>query len=345
MSEIPESADPLASDRPASDADSSPDRPASSTARLLLVPLVLVFAAVLVWLWVGWPGREAVSPQDLVRDLGRPNRSHWQQAYALAGLLRDPQQARLKHDSALAAELIALLEAQLDAAQLDSNRVNLRVFLCRALGEFAVPSVQPVLMRASRLERDPAEIVVRRSALEALAAHAVCGGAGTREDSGALVEIVIATARESGQESADKAQRAELRASAAFALGVLGGDPALAQLQRMLDDPNPNVRYNAATGLARHGRTEATPVLLEMLDPHNSEAVAGEVSAAGRAWKHTVVLANAVRAAQQLAERNPQADRQPLVTAIEALVNADLTAAVRSQAREALLALSAKPKQ
>ena len=343
MPDLPESAAPLPSGGSASNAGSLTERPASSSARLLLVPLVLVLAAVLVWLWVRWPGREAVSPQDLVRDLGRPNRSHWQQAYALAELLRDPQHAGLKRDAALATELAALLEAQLDAAQLDANRVNMRIFLCRALGEFTVPSVQPVLIRAGRLERGPAEIAVRRSAVEALAAHAAQGRPGVLENNAALLETLIAAARESGQASAEQTQRAELRASAAFALGVLGGDPALEQLQRMLDDPIPNVRYNAATGLARHGRTAAMPVLLEMLDLHNSEAVAGENSPAGRAWKHALVLANAIRAAQQLVQRNPQADRQPLVTAVQALANADLTPAVRSQAREALLALSAKP--
>ena len=172
------------------------------------------------------------------------------------------------------------------------------------------PSVQPALMRASRLERNPAEIAVRRAAVEAIAAHAASAGPGTLDNDATLAQTLIATAQESGRDSADKSQREELRASVAFALGVLGSDPALAQLQRMLDDPSPNVRYNAATGLARHGHAAALPVLLEMLDPGNPEAVAGEVSAAGRTWKQEAVLVNGIRAAQQWAEQNPQADRR-----------------------------------
>jgi hypothetical protein len=340
----PDADEPLAP--PVSGDADAVERPAASLVRLLFLPLVLVSAIVLVWLFVRWPGRDSVSPHDLVRDLGQPGKSHWQQAYALAELLRGSQHAGLRQDARLAAELSALLDAQLDAGPLDANRINLRVFLCRALGEFTVPSVQSVLLRASRLERSPAEIAVRRSAVEALAAHVAHGGTPDRD--AALVETLLATARESGGEMGAQAQRAELRASAAFALGVLGGEPPLTQLQFMLDDPHPNVRYNAATGLARHGHDAAVPVLLEMLDPGNSAALAGETSAAGRTWKQAVVLSNAIRAAQQWAERNPQADRRSLTAAIEALlhaerIHADLAASVQDQARRTLSALATLP--
>jgi hypothetical protein len=349
---VPESLEPAAEAMPSANAsntggDGAEENPAASPVRLLFIPCVLVFACVLVWLVVRWPGRDSVSPYDLVRDLGQPGKSHWQQAYTLAELLRGPQHAELKQDSRLAAELAALLDAQLDAGQLDPNRINLRVFLCRALGEFTVSSVQPVLVRASRLERNPAEIAVRRAAVEALATHATAPDpAAPNRD--ALLETLLATARETGGESATRGQRAELRASAAFALGVLGGEPALSQLQFMLDDSHPNVRYNAATGLARHGHDAAVPVLLEMLDAGNSQAVANEGSVAGRTWKQAVVLSNAIRAAQQWAERNPQADHRPLTAAIETLLQADsvpagLAPAVQRQARQTLSALGNVP--
>jgi hypothetical protein len=345
VSELPKPAAFVPPDRPASDAGGSSAATAATSARLWFIPLVIVFAVALVWLLIRWPGSRAVTPQEIVRDLGRPGKGHWQQAYALAELLHSPQHAGLKQDTALAAALAALLEAQLDDGSLDASRLNMRIFLCRALGEFTVPAVQPVLLRASRLERNPAEIAVRRAAVEAIAAHAVGVGPGTLDDDTALAQTLIATAQESGRDSADKTQREELRASVAFALGVLGSDPALAQLQRMLDNPSPNVRYNAATGLARHGHAAAFPVLLEMLDPGNPQAVAGEVTAAGRTWKREAVLSNAIRAAQLWAERNPQADRGPLVAAVETLVTADLTVSVRTLARRTLPSLSAKPKQ
>jgi hypothetical protein len=342
VSEPPEPAAFVPPDRPASDAGGAS---AATSARLWFIPLVVVFAVALVWLLSRWSGSRSVSPQEIVRDLGRPGKSHWQQAYVLAELLHSSQHAGLKQDAALAAQLSALLEAQLDDVGLDANRLNMRIFLCRALGEFAVPAVQPVLLRASRLERNPAEIAVRRAAVEAIAAHAVGVGPSTLHNNAALAQTLIATALEGGRDAADKTQREELRASVAFALGVLGSEPALDELQRLLDDPSANVRYNAATGLARHGHTAALPVLLEMLDPGNPQAVAGEVSAAGRTWKREAVLNNAIRAAQQWAQQNPQADHEPLIAAVEALVTADLTVSVRTLARQTLPALSVSPKQ
>jgi hypothetical protein len=342
MSQLPE---PAAFIPPDGSTSGTGRSSAGTSARMWFIPLVVVFAVALVWLLLRWSGSRAVSPHEIVRDLGRPGKSHWQQAYVLAELLHGSQHAGLKQDAALAAQLSALLEAQLDDVALDANRLNMRVFLCRALGEFAVPTVQPVLLRASRLERNPAEIAVRRAAVEALAAHAVGVGPGTLHDDASLVQTLIATAQESGRDAADKTPREELRASVAFALGVLGSEPALAQLQRMLDDPSTNVRYNAATGLARHGHAAALPVLLEMLDPGNPQAVAGEVSAAGRTWKREAVLTNAIRAAQQWAQRNPQADHEPLVAAVETLVTTDVTVSVRTLARQALPSLSVRPKQ
>ncbi len=338
--ELPESAVSIPLDHPTSDVGAPSPVTAATSTRRWFIPLVVLFVVVLVWLLIRWPGKPAVLPQEIVRDLGRPGKGHWQQAYLLADLLHDPQHAAVKQDSALAAELAALLGAQLDAAAVDVNSLNMRIFLCRALGEFVVPAVQPVLMLASRLERSPAEIVVRRAAVEAIAAHAASVGPEVLDHDATLVRTLIATAQESGRDSADKMPRAELRASVAFTLGVLGGGPALAQLQRMLDDPSPNVRYNAAAGLARHGHAAALPVLREMLDLSNPEPVADEVSDAGRTWKRMVVLTNGIRAAQQWAERNPHGDGKPLVAALEMLVTADTTASAKSQAREALRAIS-----
>jgi len=294
---------------------------------------------VLIWAILRWPTRETVTARDLARDLSRPGRSHWQQAYSLAELLRDPRHADLKQDAALAADLAAMLQLQLDAAEMDANRIHLRIFLCRALGEFAVPAVLPVLVQAGRQERGPAEIAVRRAALDALAALASQAGAAALQNDDAVLQTLLAAAQDRGQAATDSGQRAELRASAAFGLGVLGGAPALRELQRLLEDPSPNVRYNAATGLARHGQTAAIPVLLDMLQPENREAIAGEPSATGRAWKQALVWTNAIRATRQLAQRNPTADCRSLAAAMKSLVGSAVPAHVASQAREALLAL------
>lgn len=343
MTDLPESDRVPPPPAPASAAPVLPEPSAAVSApgpfRLLFIPLVLVATMVLIWAVLRWPTRPTVSPRDLVRDLAQPGRSHWQQAYSLAELLRDPDRAELRQDAALAADLAAALQVQLDAVQTDANRINLRIFLCRALGEFAIPAGLPVLIQAARQERSPADVAVRRAALEALAARASHADPPSLQSDDAVLEVLVAAARDRGPATSDPAPRDALRACAAFGLGVVGSQAALAELRPLLDDPIPNVRFNAAAGLARHGHSTAIPVLLEMLALDSPEAVSEEASAAGRAWKQALVWTNALRATRQLAQRNPAADCRSLMAASELLTRADLPAEVRSQARETLATL------
>jgi HEAT repeat protein len=106
---------------------------------------------------------------------------------------------------------------------------------------------------------------------------------------------------------------------------MIGGNEALERLAQMLDDGDPNTRYNAATGLARHGDARALPVLGEMLDPNNTEALVDAEArrdqdvASGNDWKRALVLSNGIRAARQMVEQRPQADYSELVKWLEEL--------------------------
>jgi HEAT repeat protein len=51
-----------------------------------------------------------------------------------------------------------------------------------------------------------------------------------------------------------------------YALGALPGDAQVATLTTALEDAAPDVRWNAAVALARHGRHDGVPVLRQMLD-------------------------------------------------------------------------------
>jgi HEAT repeat protein len=117
---------------------------------------------------------------------------------------------------------------------------------------------------------------------------------------------------------------AELRAVAAYALGVIGGDEAIARLESMLHDAYPNARYNAATGLARAGNEKCVRVLREMLDPDNELAVKDEINPNDQARKRTTVLLNGVKGSLHLAQANPDADLAPLRQAIENLAKSPL---------------------
>jgi hypothetical protein len=306
---------------------------------LLVIPLLIVLALVAAMLFIGWLTTPDTEPRELVRELAATDRGSWRKALSLANLLRDPQRAELKRDSEVAAQLGSVLSAEIDAARMDEDGIRLRVFLCRALGEFEVPDVLPVLIRACREERGPAELRVRRSAIEAVAVLAARLGPATVRQNDDLTSVLLAAGRQGGDVSESNGERAELRSAAAFALGVLGGDSALEQLEDLLHDPCPDVRYNAATGLARHGREAATPVLVEMLDPANEEAVAGERDANGREWKRMLVITNALRAVRELVDRNQFSGPQQFQPALVRLLDDDVPQTVRLQARELLQAL------
>jgi HEAT repeat protein len=118
---------------------------------------------------------------------------------------------------------------------------------------------------------------------------------------------------------------AEIRAVAAFALGVIGGDEALTRLKLMLVNAYPNARYNAATGLARHGDAACVPVLKEMLDPDNRQSASDENNDRDKDRKRATVLMNGVRATLIYADANPQADLTQLKAALKSLSESPLT--------------------
>ena len=107
--------------------------------------------------------------------------------------------------------------------------------------------------------------------------------------------------------------RDRVASTATFTLGVVGGPVAVERLRELLDDRRPDVRYNAATGLARHGAVAATPVLLEMLDTDNQLSLINEPNTAALAHRRDLLVSNGIRAAVQLVAANPQADRHALL--------------------------------
>ncbi len=316
---------------------------ATSNARfilqLVLLPMLIVAIIAAVWLLFSWIAHADADPENLVRDLKKPNDVSWQEALTLANLLRNPKYEEVKRDTQIANELASVLQTQIESAQVDAKQIKVQSFLCRALGEFKVPDVLPVLIQAAQGGRDDAAMDVRCSALEAIAVLATNLEAESLREDPELLDVLLAASSEYGEDAKEKSRRDNLRTVAAFTLGVIGGDQGVLCLERLLDDASPNVRYNAATGLARHGSIAAIPVLLEMLDPDNELAVGSEESDEGREWKRVVVLTNAIRATRQLAQKNPSANLAQLRTALDILVSSDVQHGVHIEARETLHAL------
>jgi hypothetical protein len=135
--------------------------------------------------------------------------------------------------------------------------------------------------------------------------------------------------------------RGQLRATAAYTLGLIPDPRARDQLARLLGDPFPDARYNAATGLARQGDARAAPRLLEMLAPRNEEAVRFEEdSPTARQWKRSLVLQNGLRAVRMLTAANPDVPRGDFIQAVQRLrQDGNVDAVVDVEATQTLQAL------
>ena len=309
--------------------------------QLFLIPLLIVMIVVVLWLsfsWLAQMGRD--DPDTLVKSIERGDNASWQRAYELADLLRspDPRYDTLRRDNKLAKRLAAFLERDLREpakGQDDKARVMRRMYLCRVLGGFEVLGGLPVLLKAAEQERDPVEVEVRYSALEAIATLAHNCGPETLQNDKQVLDVVLAASRQQDDGSAPLPAaedgspvlyrpHAELRAVAAYALGVIGGDDAIQRLHLMLNDAYANARYNAATGLARQGDPACEKVLREMLDPDHDLAVADEKYDREKDRKRATVLMNGIKATLTLAEANPQADLTQLKQSLEKLSKSPL---------------------
>jgi hypothetical protein len=288
--------------------------------QLYLVPLLVASLLGVIWLVFSWSLPVADDPRALVRDMHTPNHANWQMAHALAELLRNPRNEALRANGALCRELATILDEQLRTQSDDPSHVQFRVYLCRALGEFHAPDGLPSLLQAAEVSGNKGHIDVQCAALEALAVLAANAGPDVLIRDARAVSVLVAASR-LASDPGGGSHTERVACTATFALGVVGGPDALRRLRELLDDRRPAVRYNAATGLARHGDAAALPVLLEMLDTDNQLSFDDEPDAAVAARHRELVWSNALRAAMRLVAANPQADRRLLLDALERLHN------------------------
>ncbi len=326
--------------------------------QLFLIPLAIVTIVVLLWLsfsWLAQAGRD--DPKKLVEELRRGTDVSWQSAYTLAEILRspDPRYDALRADHQMAQELVALMESDLKHPlkggndEGDKQRIKRRMFLCRAIGSFSVADGAPLLARLANEEKDPLEVEVRLSALEGISTLARNVGAEELRNDDKLVQAVIEASRSVDNAVAptptnaasEYRPRSEVRAVAAFTLGVLGGEDARKRLTIMLGDGYASARYNAATGLCRQGDEAAVRVLKEMLSPDNPHAAKDERHAADKDRKRVAVLVAGVQGCMALADANPQADLQPIITALKVLANSPLDQVISERSKIKNLATEA----
>ncbi len=280
--------------------------------KLILLPGLVVLAIVAAILWLSQPGGDVDS---LIDALAREGHGRWQAALSLSAVLHDPGSAAIRRDPAVARRLSEILRKEIKTGGMDWDQVRLRMYLCRALGEFQIADPLPVLLEAAQLQRSEGDIYVRRAAIEAIAVLASNVGPPELRSDPQLIPVLLKAAED---------EHRQVRETAAFTLGVVGGARAQARLELMLADRYAEVRFNAATGLARHGNPKCIGVLREMLDPRPADS------------RRTMIRVNALRAIGKLAAANPTADLGELVEAVERLTRADVATEVSVKAAEVL---------
>jgi HEAT repeat protein len=323
--------------------------------QLFLAPAIIVGIIVSVWLTFHWLAHLGSDPQALVRTLRRDNEGRWQAALNLANDLRGAGGRALKTDATLAEQLGGILDDEVRSGRTGEQSQTLRLYLCRALGEFATPAAAGPLLRRAEDSGDPGTAAAAVEALAVLSANLAVEGTDFDDPEG-VRRVILAASRDS-----DPA----LRSRAAFALGVVGGREAERRLVELAGfgggftaadasdaepdaasgEPEPpagspaareaDVRYNAATALARLGRDEAYEPLSEMLaladpPPPPDAAAARSPVFQSRRYKRAMIVKNAVKAVALLVDATdaPPPDRiVKLVAGLEDDPVADIRAA------------------
>jgi HEAT repeat protein len=208
--------------------------------QFFLIPLLVVGATVLVYIGFRSLLSEDRSAEEYLTDIrsGGTNR-RWPAAYELSRLMADP--AFVQREG-------AMLGPELTKAFAESRNDDPRVrqYLALTLGRLTPPL--PVDTRQLLVEAlNDKDSQTRISAIWAL---------------GSTGEASVVRDIERQYQSED----AGVRKMAVYALGSMPIGEGNDTLVKALDDAEPDVQWNAAIALARHGRHEGVPVLRRMLD-------------------------------------------------------------------------------
>jgi HEAT repeat protein len=290
--------------------------------QLFLVPALIVSIIVFVWLAFHWLAHLGNDPQSYVRTLRRDNEGRWQAALNLANDLRGPGGAALKSDEPLATELGRILSDEAKSGRTGEQSQTLRVYLCRALGEFAIPAAADPLVERAQAISDPQTARAAVEALSVLVTNLAAAGRAPSDPAAMTGAVIVAS----------RSDDLPLRSAAAFTLGVVGGPRAVERLVELAGDTNDDVRYNAALALARQGREESIDGLAEMLSLTDVPPSAGADDASqSQRYKRALVVVNALRGVALLVDATQEPPPQMLLERVRAVAD-DPVADVRTSA-------------
>ena len=271
--------------------------------QFFLIPLTVV--AVTVTVYVGFRSllSDERSPSDYLTEIrnGGSDR-RWPAAYELSRLMSNP---KVRQDKTLAAGLVK-------AFQESKGDPDVRRYLALAIGRLD-PPLPPDALADLTQALDDSDSQTRISVIWAL------GSSGDEAVVARLIPLYQAQDADPG-----------VRKMVVYALGALPGDTQVDTLRAALQDETPDVRWNAAVALARHGRNEGASVLHQMLDrAYVERTVKREVRQDSDQDPIADVMISGIRAGAALKDAS-------LKPTIEALSQQDRSMRVRQAAFEAL---------
>jgi hypothetical protein len=272
--------------------------------QFFLIPLSVVAVTAAIYLGFRSMLADDRTAQDYLVEIrtGGDNR-RWPAAYELSRLMADPK-VRASDQT-----LVPGLVQAFDESKGGDPRV--RRYLALALGRIDPPAPPRVVELLTGALDETADSETQINAIWALGS--------LREDSSVPRLEGMYQSQDSG-----------IRKMVVYALGAIPRGGSSPVLETALNDPVPDVQWNAAVALARHGRREGVPVLRQMLDREYLEkSVSGQVEADADLDPAGAVMISGLQAAAALRE---QSLREP----VAAISRDDRNLKVRQAALEAL---------
>lgn len=259
---------------------SSPEERAPSiflrAGQFFVVPLLIVLACTGIYLFFSYLVGEQGSPDEWLQTIRTGGRhSRVQAMHQLVVELRR-RHADGRQDPSMLGPLLKTYEA-LPAADRDDEDRHIRISLIGCLGLLKNPGAVGPVSDIAEKHPDPE---VKCAAFEAL------GVLRAAESAPLLIKFL-------DHESSAVRKYATFNLAAIAAPKKRGEEPSVPEatphLRRKLDDPRPEVRWNAATSLAVFlGDRAGLPVLHQMLDRRHLEAVIGADAQASALAAHAL---------------------------------------------------------
>ena len=202
-----------------------------------LIPLIITIFGVMFFFMFKVLTYETSAPEDYLTDIQIGSATkRWQAAFELSKLLSNPE--IVPTDEGFKNKMISIYEHSIH----DNPKV--RTYMALAMGRTGQQEYGPTLMNGMN-DKDKGS---RLAAIKALGL------------------LAYAPAVNGIQEFADEKYSNAERLAATIALGNIGEKSIIPILQKLLDDEEPNIRWDAAIALAKLEDSSGLKVIVNLLD-------------------------------------------------------------------------------